>query len=203
MPKTPVSDAVLRQRILDETVNLYYECGLHFTMDQLAKNLGMSKKTIYLVFPDKEDLLMTMVDYIFDFIRDSKERVIQEDLPLPEKLRQVMGMLTDKYENADLAALYELRDRYPTVFTRVAERLESGWESTIALLEQGVQEGIFRQFQIPIFKLMMEATLEQFFQRDVLVRNGIPYREALDQVVDILLFGIMAPGPDSETAEQV
>ena len=32
--------------------------------------------------------------------------------------------------------------------------------------------------QIPILKTMMEATLEQFFQRDVLVQNGISYHEA-------------------------
>lgn len=37
---------------------------------------------------------------------------------------------------------------------------------------------------------MMEATLEQFFQRDVLVQNGISYHEALDEVVSILIDGI-------------
>ena len=43
---------------------------------------------------------------------------------------------------------------------------------------------------IPILKTMMEATLEQFFQRDVLVQNGISYHEALDEVVSILIDGI-------------
>ena len=39
---------------------------------------------------------------------------------------------------------------------------------------------------------MMEATLEQFFQRDVLVMNKISYHDALQQVVDILVDGIIA-----------
>ena len=56
---------------------------------------------------------------------------------------------------------------------------------------------MLRPFEIPIFKLMMESTLEQFFQSDVLVRSGLSYKQALDQVVDILLRGILA-GPEEE-----
>ena len=39
--------------------------------------------------------------------------------------------------------------------------------------------------------MMLEASLEQFFQRDVLVRNGISYQEGLQHVVDILVDGIV------------
>ena len=53
-----------------------------------------------------------------------------------------------------------------------------------------ITEGKIRNIQIPILKTMMEATLEQFFQRDVLVQNGISYHEALDEVVSILIDGI-------------
>mgnify|MGYP000429396910 CR=1 FL=1 len=42
-------------------------------------------------------------------------------------------------------------------------RLETGWETTIALLEQGMQEGVIRPVRIPILKMMLEASLEQFF----------------------------------------
>jgi hypothetical protein len=85
-----------------------------------------------------------------------------------------------------------LREKYPAVYAHVAERLESGWESTVALLEQGMASGQLRQVSIPIFKTMMEATLERFFQNDILVRSGLTYQEALDQVVDILLCGVIA-----------
>ena len=40
------------------------------------------------------------------------------------------------------------------------------------------------------FKLMMEAALEQFFQRDILVNSGLSYTEGLSEVVGILLDGI-------------
>ena len=47
-----------------------------------------------------------------------------------------------------------------------------------------------RPIQIPILKTMMEATLEQFFQRDILITNQISYNEALEEVVNILVDGI-------------
>lgn len=56
------------------------------------------------------------------------------------------------------------------------ERLETGWETTISLLEQGMKEGVIRPVKIPIVKMMLEAALEQFFQRDILISNGISYQ---------------------------
>ena len=202
MAKLQPSASDLRQRILEATIPLFNAQGLKFTMDQLARSLGMSKKAIYAVFPDKRTLLEAMADHCFDFIRTSKDRLIgDESLPYPEKLRLVLGTLTEKYESIDLSRLHDLREKYPTVYDRVAQRLESGWESTVALLERGMTEGVLRPFEIPIFKLMMESTLEQFFQSDVLVRSGLSYKRALDQVVDILLRGILAEPKEEQRHE--
>ena len=54
-----------------------------------------------------------------------------------------------------------------------------------------MEEGVIQPIKIPILKMMMEATLEQFFQRDILIRNNISYAEALDEVVNILMNGIV------------
>ena len=53
---------------------------------------------------------------------------------------------------------------------------------------------MIRRIDIPILKMMLEASLEQFFQRDVLLRNKISYTEALDEVVNILVDGIAVRG---------
>ena len=44
--------------------------------------------------------------------------------------------------------------------------------------------------KIPVLKMMLEASLEQFFQRDILIRNEISYKDALCEVVNILMEGI-------------
>ena len=106
------------------------------------------------------------------------------------KIRAILGVLPEGYKDIDFRQLYLLKDKYPKIYKKVEQRLETGWETTIALIQQGIHEGTVRPIQIPILKTMMEATLEQFFQRDILITNQISYNEALEEVVNILVDGI-------------
>ena len=184
-----------RQMILEGTIRAFNRKGLKFTMDDVAKELSMSKKTIYTIFRDKESLFFAMVDYLFDSIKESEQCVLNdESLDMLEKIRKVLGVIPEGYREIDFRQLYLLREKYPAIYQRVEERLETGWENTIALLEQGMREGVVRKVDIPIVKMMMEAAIEQFFQRDILLQNGISYMDALDEVVDILVDGIRTRG---------
>lgn len=181
----------LRETILEGTVAVFNQKGLKFTMDDIAKQLGMSKKTIYTVFADKESLLLDMVRYMFDSIKES-ERMVLEDKSLStiQKIRKILGVLPEGYSTVDFGQLYQLKEKYPKIYKKVEERLETGWEATIALFEQGIAEEVVRPIKIPIVKMMLEASVEQFFQRDILIRNQMSYGEALEEVVNILVDGI-------------
>lgn len=181
----------LKERILESTIGLFNVKGLKFTMDDIASDLSISKKTIYTVFKDKESLCMGVVDYVFDSIKQSERDVMQKENPdTVSQLKELLGVMPESYAHVDMHELYQLKDKYPTVYEHLAYRLESGWEATIALIEKGIREKTIRPISIPIFKTMMEATLEQFFQRDILSMTGISYQTALKEVVDILVDGI-------------
>ena len=181
----------LRDTILEGTIRAFNEKGLKFTMDDVAKTLGMSKKTIYTVFRDKESLFLTMVDYMFDSIKESERIILEDDnLSTIEKVRKILGVMPESYKDVDFRQLYLLKDKYPSIYKQVEKRLETGWETTIALLERGMEEGLIRKVDIPIVKMMLEASLEQFFQRDILIQNQISYMDALDEVVGIITDGI-------------
>lgn len=189
----------LRETILEGTIEVFNVKGLKFTMDDIAKTLGISKKTIYTVFRDKESMFYAMVDYMFDSIKESEQRIAHDPaLSTIEKIRQIMGVMPEGYKNIDFHQLYQLKDKYPAVYKQVEQRLETGWEETIALLEQGIAEGSIRQIHIPIVKMMLEATLEQFFQRDILIQNKITYMDALNEVVEILMDGISVHGESNK-----
>lgn len=182
----------LREMILEGTIKAFNRKGLKFTMDDIARELAISKKTIYMVFADKESLFLAMVDYMFDHIKESEEAVVQDtSLSTKEKIKKILGVMPEGYKEVDFRQLYLLRERYPAIYKRVEERLEIGWETSIALIEQGIVEGVIRPVRIPLLKMMLEAALEQFFQRDILMRNQISYQEALTEVVDILVEGIV------------
>ena len=182
----------LREMILEGTIKAFNRKGLKFTMDDIARELAISKKTIYMVFADKESLFLAMVDYMFDHIKESEAAVVQDmSLSTKEKIKKILGVMPEGYKEVDFRQLYLLRERYPAIYKRVEERLETGWETSIALIEQGIAEGVIRPVRIPLLKMMLEAALEQFFQRDILLRNQISYQEALTEVVDILVEGIV------------
>ena len=56
----------------------------------------------------------------------------------------------------------------------------------LRLSKRALQE----DFQGDFVKMMLEASVEQFFQRDVLISNQLSYKEALEEVVGILMDGI-------------
>ena len=181
----------VRRTILNGTLEVFNQKGLKFTMDDIAKELGISKKTIYKVFDDKEKMFLEMVDFLFDQIKVSEEEVMRDKtMTTLEKIRKILVVMPESYREIDLRKLYELKEKYPAIYHRVEERLETGWENTIALLEKGMKEGVIRKVPICIVKMMLEAALEQFFQRDILIANNLNYGEALDHVVDILVDGI-------------
>ena len=181
-----------KEKILEATIKVFNRKGLKFTMDDIASELSMSKKTIYTVFRDKESMFFLIFYYCFDKIKESESEILSDDsLSTVEKIRGVLAVLPSGYKDVDFRQLYTLKDKYPNTYSRVEERLETGWEKTIALINQGIEEGSIRPVNVNLLKSMLEATIEQFFQRDILIRNQISYAEALEEVVNILVDGIV------------
>ncbi|MBQ1993223.1 MAG: TetR/AcrR family transcriptional regulator [Lachnospiraceae bacterium] len=181
-----------KSRILEATLRVFNRKGLKFTMDDIASELSMSKKTIYTVFKDKETMFLDMVDYCFDSIRECEKRVFEDNkLSTIDKIRKIISVMPESYKDIDFRQLYILKDKYPKIYRHVEERIEDGWETTIVLFEKGIAEGEIRPINVYLFKTIVEATLEQFFQRDVLIVNDIPYNDALSEIVSILVDGIV------------
>ncbi|MFQ8778222.1 MAG: TetR/AcrR family transcriptional regulator [Roseburia sp.] len=109
-----------KEVILEGTIKAFNEKGLKFTMDDVAKILGMSKKTIYTVFRDKESMFLAMVDYMFDSIKESEQQIVEDDaLSTVEKIRRILGVIPESYRDVDFRQLYLLKDKYPVIYKQV------------------------------------------------------------------------------------
>ena len=94
-------------------------------MDDLAAILGMSKKTIYNVFSDKNSLFLDMVDYLFDTIKESEQKIVKDtSLSTIEKIRHILGVMPESYKEIDVEQLYLLKDKYQRHPRRI-ERCET------------------------------------------------------------------------------
>lgn len=182
----------MEKRIIEGALHIVEKQGVKFTMDELASELGMSKKTIYTVFRDKNELLIAMVDYVFDYIKESEALVmVDKHLSLLQKIRKILGVMPENYTDFDFTQFYVLRDKHPEVYERVRQRLESGWEMTNRLLEQGVEEGLIRSVDFRVFQLVFESAVERFIMGDELEREEIDYMQALEELVTIMVDGIV------------
>lgn len=181
----------MKQKIVEGALDVYRQKGAKFTMDDLASYLGMSKKTIYTVIPDKRTLFTDMVNFTFDAIKKSEEEVMnQPGLSTEEKLRKILGVMPDQVIGMDFTQMYSMKDKYPEAYKVISQRLESGWELTISLLQQGVDEGVFRPINVAIFQMVFESSIERFLNGSELKDNRIDYMDALQQLVDLLVDGI-------------
>ena len=181
----------LKVRILDEAAKLFDEKGIRFTMDDLAHSLAMSKKTIYTVFRTKRSIMTATLDRFFaEAYREQEEILSDGSLSVTDQLRKVIGSVPERYVSHDLSQLYILKDRYPSVYRHWHNCREEYWDAVEILIEKGIREGVIRPVSLPILKAMFQHTIEQFFQSDILIKNKIPYKDALSEVADILIDGI-------------
>ena len=183
----------LRIRILDEAAKQFDKKGIKFTMDDLARSLGISKKTIYTVFEDKRSIMTETIDRFFDDALIEEEMILNDDsLTIVEQLKSIIGRVPERYTQNDLAQLYVLKEKYPSVYRHWQRCRENYWEGVGILINRGIESGEIRHVSLPILKTMFQSTIEQFFQDDVLIKNHIPYRDALAEVASILVDGIIA-----------
>ena len=140
----------------------------------------------------KDELFDAMVDYIFDTIKEKENEIANDpNLGTIDRLKALLGAMPDSYQGINFQELHPLKEKYPEVYEKIAMRLETGWETTIELLEQGKKEGVIRKdADIRIIKVMLEASIEKLISEDMLEKNNIKYVDALKEVVNILVDGI-------------
>ena len=180
----------LRAKLRAVGMELFGREGLRFTMQQAAEAIHISKKTIYAVYPSKEALLLDMVDDAFTRIHIRKQSIIDGPGALPDKLRAVIIALPEEYTAMDLRQMDVLDEKYPKVAARVREHLETGWEPTLALLEQGMNEGVLRRVSLPILQHIISSSIEDFLADHTLEQQGISYTKALEEMISILWDGL-------------
>lgn len=181
----------LKEIIMEATLDEFNEKNFKFTMDDVAKRLEISKKTIYTMFPDKKTLFLETVDYCFAAIKEEERKIHDEiHIDIVEKIKRILIVLPERQKSIDWRQLYITKEKFPNIYEKIEKRLETEWDSTIELLEEGIKMGRLKPISIPVFKIMVESSIEGFLRSTALIDNDIAYEEALNEMVSILIEGI-------------
>lgn len=141
-----------RADIIQAAAQIFRKKGYHATsMQDIADAVDLQKATLYHHVENKQDILFTILEHALDLLIGDMRAVVDSDLSPNEKLRLAMqvymGRLTG---DADLAAvlLLEYRSLEKRLRSRHAERrdrYETLWRK---IVEEGVEQGVFRQIDV-------------------------------------------------------
>ena len=134
------------EKILEKVSTLYRKYGIKsVTMDDVAHELGISKKTIYQYVKDKTELVEKVVEHTrhcnFSDMKEMKSSTGNAIEQLIEVIQRVNTLMKDH----SLSYEYDLRKYYPDIFRNLMSvRRKLMYESMLANIRKGKKEGIYR-----------------------------------------------------------
>lgn len=136
-----------KERVIAKSIDLFSKSGIRLvTMDHIASAVGMSKRTIYELFKDKDRLLYQCIETM----NRQHERELQEIISNSDNAIEALYLIGQHGENkkASINRLFfdDLDKLYPQLRKLIMGRNRPGNESiSYTLLKRGISEGIFRK----------------------------------------------------------
>lgn len=135
-------------------------------MDDVAKMLGMSKRTLYEIFQDKEDLLLEGVKSYKQYCREQQELDLQRSQNILELLLRSFSRKMEEFRHTNFR-FYQDIYRYPKVLQYLIHCSEEENKDFREQMERGVKEGLFRSdINYDIFILLLSEQFRVLFERD-------------------------------------
>jgi len=132
--------------ILDKVSKLYSKYGVKsVTMDDVSRELGISKKTLYLHVKNKSDLVSKVLDYILEKNDCEINKLKNKDLNAVEQLLEVGLHIIQTVKDHNPSTEYDLKKYYPDLHKKLHEiRRERIYESVLNNIRKGKEEDLFR-----------------------------------------------------------
>src|SRR5659263_554009 len=100
-----------RDRIIEEAAMLFRTYGIRsVTMDMLANQMGISKRTIYEVFQDKDELLQGVLKWMTEKQREVSSRILNESENVIEAIFKMLDLMKDHFQNMSPAFMMDIRN---------------------------------------------------------------------------------------------
>ena len=137
---------MVKQRIIDEATEMFGRSGVKsITMDDLARHLGISKRTIYENFKDKEELLIACINAFHCERQKHSERIFLEADNVANALLVLLHMGTGKSAQRQFNMMSDIRKYYPQVFKEHLSNFHhDNYMKMEQMIQRGIHEGIFR-----------------------------------------------------------
>lgn len=137
----------MKKKIVGQSIQLFLQYGYKsVTMDDIAKHMGVSKKTIYVHFPKKDELVeQSAVNHLDGIIERINVISKQSKDPIIE-LYQIKKEILNHLSSEKNSPQYQLQKYYPSLYSKLKEKEFSALSGLFSnSILEGIQTGIFRK----------------------------------------------------------
>ena len=199
---SPAADNPALTRIVRQARAHFFSHGYsQCTMDELAAELGMSKKTLYVHFASKEALVRAVIEDLGREVRASADALIaNRQLNFAEKLRGFAEGMAERMTRMNPRLLRDLQRFAPEVYQLVAKMREENIPYVCGrLIEEGQLAGYVRHdlrtdFAVTFFLQAMHGLLTPA----TMDRLGLTPREILPRAIELFFAGLLTPAGRQE-----
>lgn len=175
-----------RARVINVARKAFHSEGIKsVTMDNIAHRLTMSKRTLYQLFADKEDLLLACMK---EHVREEREQTRRLDAELPNVIEVILTVFKAKITNVRRVSFDQLAEirKYPRVVEFLQASREADIASAAAFFERGVRQGVFRDdVDFSIVFPVMQQQIDYVMGNDAFDRHSLVKRFTNTSMVTI------------------
>ena len=183
----------MQEKIIDQIEDKFFKEGFYkTTMDEVASELGMSKKTIYKFFPSKEDLVMAIAKHFMNRMKSKILPALNSDKNAIEKLGELIRILAGASEKISTKRMEEMKRHFPQIWNEIDSfRTKMMFENITKVIDQGKAEGLFIDYPTLIIMNMLVASIRSVVNPDFILNNSFSIIEAARFVFKIIIGGIV------------
>lgn len=183
----------LKARILDHAETRLLEQGFRgMRVDELARDVGISKRTLYEQFRTKEEMAQEALVRLDQKLQESIERILGDNRGESEKLRDIILHVSQAYARARPPFFRDLETAPPLVALVEASN-QRCYLAVEQIVRSGMTKGSFRSDLEPrLVRRTLLAAVQTIVRAEVLAQDRMSLETAYSGIVDLVLHGMLA-----------
>ncbi|MFV8342865.1 TetR/AcrR family transcriptional regulator [Flavobacterium sp. XS2P39] len=137
----------MKEKIISKASDMFLKLGFKsITMDDIAGEMCISKKTIYKYFCNKELLIEETTATIHKEIHQIIDNVLLKNYNAIQENFEIRKMFKEMFKSSDTSPVYQLKKHYPEIYEKVMSREIN--ECNILFkqnIEKGIKQGLYRE----------------------------------------------------------
>jgi hypothetical protein len=183
----------IKEKILEGTEALFMKYGIRsVSMDDIARHLSVSKKTLYQYFADKDELVYRMSERYLNRISKQYDQIKVTSKNSVEELSMISVCMKSDFENLNPSMLFDLQKFHPKAWNLYLDHKSNViTESVISNIKHGIQDGYFRCDLNPeIIANARVLLIEHAFNDQIFPRDKFNFVEVQTQIFELFVHGM-------------